>query len=188
MNQKCAEKCGLLRLMDRRFTGVAKGVGSAKILGRIHMAPLQVKGKFFSISITVLEEGPEFLFGLDNLRRQQCQLDLKANVLRFPTSDVEIEFLPEHEIPKDDLFGHGGKDGNTIGNVGQKAAPQTNPDTASKSSPPSTSPQTGSSNSNFNEKIERLMGLGFPRQQCEAALKAADGNEDIAGSLLFGGL
>lgn len=33
MSQSCAERCGLLRLMDTRFQGVAVGVGSAKILG-----------------------------------------------------------------------------------------------------------------------------------------------------------
>lgn len=33
MSQSCAERCGLLRLMDTRFQGTAVGVGSAKILG-----------------------------------------------------------------------------------------------------------------------------------------------------------
>lgn len=33
MSRSCAERCNLLRLMDRRFEGTAVGVGSAKILG-----------------------------------------------------------------------------------------------------------------------------------------------------------
>lgn len=33
----------LLRLLDRRYVGVAKGVGQSTIVGRIHVAPLKVR-------------------------------------------------------------------------------------------------------------------------------------------------
>lgn len=32
----------LLRLMDKRYRGIAKGVGQSEIVGRIHVAPLKV--------------------------------------------------------------------------------------------------------------------------------------------------
>lgn len=35
MSRSCAERCNLLRLMDRRWQGMAVGVGSAKILGAL---------------------------------------------------------------------------------------------------------------------------------------------------------
>lgn len=32
----------LLRLLDRRYRGIAHGVGQSEILGRIHVAPIKV--------------------------------------------------------------------------------------------------------------------------------------------------
>lgn len=73
MTQEFAERCGLTRLIDSRFQGMAVGVGSSKIIGKIHQAPLKVGGHHIASSITVLEQkvGPPFIFGLDNLRRHQ---------------------------------------------------------------------------------------------------------------------
>lgn len=35
MSYKCAEKLGILHLVDERFAGVAVGVGESKILGKV---------------------------------------------------------------------------------------------------------------------------------------------------------
>lgn len=72
-----AEKVGLLRLLDTRFAGTAVGVGTSRILGRVHAADMEILDKKFTCSFTVLEDNKvDFLFGLDNLKRHQCCIDL----------------------------------------------------------------------------------------------------------------
>lgn len=98
MGKSCAEKCNLMRLLDTRYHGVATGVGSAKILGRIHQTQLKIGNSFFNLTITVLDQDDmEFLIGLDMLRRWQACIDLKNNYL--VVGDERVPFLGEHELP-----------------------------------------------------------------------------------------
>lgn len=89
-----------MRLVDTRFSGVAKGVGTAKILGRIHSAQMRLSQDFFlACSFIVVEgKGSELLFGLDMLRRHRATIDLRKNALTFDSCD--IPFLAEHELPE----------------------------------------------------------------------------------------
>lgn len=58
MTRECAEKCNILRLMDERFAGMAVGVGTAVILGRVHITTMSLGDSniTFPVSITVLDQ------------------------------------------------------------------------------------------------------------------------------------
>lgn len=200
MGRSCAERCGLLRLMDRRFAGTAVGVGSATILGRVHMVPLKAGSQFFPVSITVLDQdGMDFLFGLDNLKRHQCMIDLKTNTLRFSAAHIALPFLSEHELPKKeglDALGPA-RDAATAdaaalqpsGGAGGPAA--TSPAAAAAGAPSQPQPapaNTGAGSAlpaDWAEKVQQLQALGFPAEQCVAALRQTNGNQEMAASILF---
>lgn len=101
MSQGCAERCAIMRLVDPRWAGVAKGVGTQKIIGRIHLVQIEIEGVFLTSSFSVLEEQPmDMLLGLDMLKRHQCLIDLKRNVLVIGTTGTETPFLGEGELPE----------------------------------------------------------------------------------------
>jgi DNA damage-inducible protein 1 len=99
MSPACAEACGISHLIDERYSGIAKGVGTARIIGKVHNAKIQVGDAELDCAFTVMEgKDVDLLFGLDMLKRHQACIDLRANKLRF--EHTEIEFLPESQIPK----------------------------------------------------------------------------------------
>ncbi|XP_032404840.1 protein DDI1 homolog 2 isoform X3 [Xiphophorus hellerii] len=101
MSQACAERCNIMRLVDRRWAGIAKGVGTQKIIGRVHLAQVQIEGDFLPCSFSILEDQPmDMLLGLDMLKRHQCSIDLKKNLLIIGTTGTETRFLSEAELPE----------------------------------------------------------------------------------------
>lgn len=83
-----------------RWAGIAKGVGVQKIIGRVHVAQVEIESVFLLTSFSVLEDQTmDMLLGLDMLKRHQCTIDLQHNLLRIGTTGTETKFLPENELP-----------------------------------------------------------------------------------------
>ena len=204
-----------MRLLDRRFSGIAQGVGTARILGRVHSAPLKLADLHLPCSFTIMEgRAVDFLFGLDMLKAHQACIDLQKNVLRI--QGREVSFLPEHELPdKARVF-----EGEAEAGVGADPAlaSGSGPSAASSSSrpaPPTPFPGSGNTlgaspapagagrgappaaarpppaataqgaGAYPEADISTLMGLGATREIAIASLDAAGGNLDVAASLLF---
>lgn len=96
ISKACAQRCNLLRLLDTRFQGMARGVGTAKIYGRIHLSTLTLGEEFFDVTFIVMESvGGDYdmLLGLDMLRKHQASIDLRENCLRI--GGAVVPFLQE---------------------------------------------------------------------------------------------
>ncbi|CAH8488421.1 unnamed protein product [Schistosoma turkestanicum] len=99
MSENCARRCNLDSLIDKRWAGKAYGVGTQTIIGRVHNGSIEIGCVFLPTSFIVLKDQTmDLLIGLDMLKRHQCCIDLKRNVLVID-GHIEAPFLPESEIP-----------------------------------------------------------------------------------------
>jgi DNA damage-inducible protein 1 len=189
-----------MRLLDKRFAGIARGVGTAKILGRVHSAPLKVADLHLTCSYTVMEgRDVDLLFGLDMLRAHQACIDLEKNCLRI--NGREIRFLAEHELPdKAKVFEAPPEDSTqssampgSSGSGASQASGTTFPGSGSTlGTAPRTTGASGRSaqqvpaQSQYSEEaIQTLVGLGATREVAIQLLSAANGNLDVAAGWLF---
>ncbi|KAB2033123.1 hypothetical protein ERO13_D05G386600v2 [Gossypium hirsutum] len=183
ISKSCAERCGLLRLLDQRYKGIAHGVGQSEILGRIHVAPIKIGNIFFPCSFVVLDSpNMEFLFGLDMLRKHQ------ENVLRVGGGEVSVPFLQEKDIPYNflDEERHS-KHASSSGPAITTGTTEKNANVQSGGQPSGGAHGDITKRPDFEAKVARLVELGFAREIVVEALKFCDGNAEQAAGILFGG-
>lgn len=189
ISKSCAERCGLLRLLDTRYKGIAHGVGQTEIIGRIHVAPIKIGNVFYPCTFTVLDSpNMEFLFGLDMLRKHQCSIDLKDNVLRVGGGEVSVPFLQEKDIPSSYLDEERYSKQPSSSETGAASGATNKSPSAQVVGQTSGGASAGDTQKpEFEAKVAKLVELGFPREAVIQALKLFNGNEEQAAGFLFGG-
>ena len=91
------QQLNLQHRLDKRYQGVAAGVGSASILGRIDNCPVLIgDGVEFKLYFLVIDVPHDMMIlGIDQLRRFKCLISLEKNVLIFGgQGGLEVPFLP----------------------------------------------------------------------------------------------
>jgi hypothetical protein len=69
MSKRLAIACDIYQYVDRRMKGIAVGVGTGIILGRIHMVQIQInQSYYFPCSITVMDDPPTTVTSSSNTK------------------------------------------------------------------------------------------------------------------------
>ncbi|PWI70324.1 DNA damage-inducible protein 1 [Purpureocillium lilacinum] len=200
ISPSCAEACGIMRLVDTRFAGVARGVGTANIIGRVHSAQIKIGQLHLPCSFTVMEgKSTDLLLGLDMLKRYQATIDLAKDKLCI--QGEEVPFLGEADIPKDEEAAAAqeptipGPAGTSIGQRSGVVMPpgeaqqqqQQQQPTAPTPTPPAPAAQVpaAAAPNVTPAHVDSLMAMGATREQAVQALQAAEDNVDVAAGLIF---
>ncbi|CAE6477245.1 unnamed protein product [Rhizoctonia solani] len=182
MSPECAEQCGLLRLLDKRFAGIAKGGRDVDLLFGLDM--LKAHQACIDLERNVLRiQGREVRFlsehELPDKARQDTSADLEGSKSQTPATSTPAGTQPASSSATPAPAQRFPGAGSTLGSA-PAAAPSPNP------GPPRPAVQPRPAPSSFPEEhITTLQGLGTTREQAIELLRAAAGNLDVAAALLF---
>ena len=88
------KKLGLYEYIDFSYNGIAVGIGTNKIIGRIHYIEIQVDDYIIPISVNVLENSENFtdfdiLIGLNVLYANGIIIDTRNKCLLFNNNKIK---------------------------------------------------------------------------------------------------
>ena len=168
MSQAAAERCNIMRLVDKRWAGTAVGVGTQKIIGRVHMAQIQIQDDFLTSSFSILEAQPmDMLLGLDMLKRHQCCIDLARNVLVIGSTSNETPFLAESDLPECARLSGQNGDGENASELEDQQIAEAMDRSQSEMKKKEHQNKDILPENKFSEAdVQNLMVYGFPRDKC----------------------
>ena len=187
MSQAAAERCNIMRLVDKRWAGTAVGVGTQKIIGRVHMAQIQIKDDFLTSSFSILEAQPmDMLLGLDMLKRHQCCIDLARNVLMIGSTSNETPFLAESDLPECARLSGQSGDGESASELEDQQIAEAMGRSQSEMRKEELQNKDTLPEDKFSDAdVQNLMAYGFPRDKCIEELRASNGDATQATATLF---
>lgn len=181
MSKECAEKCNLMVMVDKRFRGIAVGVSTGKIIGKIHLANMKIGNTYIPFSVFILDSiDIDFILGLDLLRRHQCTINLKENMLHICGED--LTFLAEREIEKPLRLS-----GITQGASQSRPAPV---HSVVRNASPAVSRSVSQAHTSVpapvSNEVKTLSGaLGISHEAARALLDSTNGDIELAASLHY---
>ena len=91
ISEKCAEKCALSDLIDYRSQGTVLGVGTQKILGRVHCTDIQLGDYSLPCGLTILQDfDMDIILGLDMLYKHNIGIDFKNHCLNVGNNKISF--------------------------------------------------------------------------------------------------
>jgi len=102
-----AERLGLMPQLDRSASGIAGGVGAARVLGRlrsvtVRFGELDLEVDFSVLDGTQMPSANLAILGLDQLAVHHMVVDLDTRVLRVGgVEGYAVRFLERYEVPDD---------------------------------------------------------------------------------------
>lgn len=102
MNMEVATDAGLVEYIDPRFATIARGVGTQKILGKLHKVDMTIGEHFLSWTFQIIDgNNTPLILGLDFLTTYRAKIDLDKKCLTL--NSIDIPFLTSiHVIDQDD--------------------------------------------------------------------------------------
>ena len=98
LSMPIVRQLGLINRLDRRYMGVAAGVGKAHILGKINnvICSFGVGHVEFPMDFIVLDINDSLvILGLDQMRKYKCMVDMERDKLIFGGAEgIEVDMLP----------------------------------------------------------------------------------------------
>jgi DNA damage-inducible protein 1 len=96
ISKSLAQRLGLMRFLDSSRQGIASGVGTARILGRLPGIQVKLGHVEFAMDFTVLDVEEQLLMlGIDQMKKYKCIVDLERKCIVFGgRNGCEVPFLP----------------------------------------------------------------------------------------------